>query len=806
MFLRGRLLFVVATIALFVGFVAVSCLDATTYYVDPLVGNDANSGLLQSRPWKNLPGTYRQDNTGPLTGLGWVHLQAGDTIKIRSGRTIRNRVRIDGSWYANGSLDAPITVMRDTTWGTGAVTFDGSSQTFGAWESMILVASRDYIRFDGVAANGIVVQNARGRGFQATGTSESNKMVGLSVKNMKLYNNLAFNVVLQRCDSFSFENIDIDGHQRDTDLSGGFMIGDDTWGCSNGKLLNCSSYNHGNTPGTQAGGTNARIGFWLTNSTNVTYEKCTAYNNEGAGFDVGVVGNPPSAITNNIKYVNCEAYNNSNGFGSNLDDISGTARVWYVNCISRNNSGAGWMIYDGISSYVYNCLSAGNTWGIYTDAPAYANRDTVVDVRNTIFYRNSKTNATGDTWDLWTHRTEDLHLTSDYNHFEQGTQATCAAWNGGVEYDIYYYNTTDAPGSAQRNWYKNHGLDAHSLCTVDGEYARFVNAAGFDFRLTPESSLIGKGTVINDAAIPEVALDRDGNARPANGPWDIGPYQTAPAECTFSLIPTSASFTASAGTGTINVTASAGSCAWTAVSNDVWITITSGGSGTGSGQVNYSVAQNTGAARTGTITIGGQTFTVNQAAFTCSYSISPQSQSFTAAGGTGSVAVTATTGCAWTAASNNAWVTITSGASGTGNGTVGYSVDENAGATRSGTMTVAALTFTVNQSGTTPPRISASPTSINYGYVRRGRSRSSTITVSNSGGSTLAVSSVAISGSSSADFRQTNNCSSVLPGASCSITATFAPTRSGTRTATLSISSNDPAAPTTTVSLRGIGY
>ncbi len=721
MLLRNRMLpLVLAMIALFVG-PAVSCLDATTYYVDPVAGNDAYSGLLQSRPWKNLPGSYRLDNTGPLTGSGWVHLQPGDTIRIRSGRTIRNRVRIDGSWYANGTADAPITVMRDTTWGVGAVTFDGSRQTFGEWESMILVSSRNYIRFDGVAANGIVVQNARARGFQATGTDERDKMVGLNVRNMKFYNNLAFNVVLQRCDSFYFENIDIDGHQRDTELSGGFMIGDDTWGCSNGRLVNCTSYNHGNTPGTQGGGTNARIGFWLTNSSNVTYENCTAYSNEGRGYDVGVVGSPPSAMTDNIKYINCTAYNNSDGFGSNLDDITGTARVWYVNCISRNNSGAGWMIYNGISSSVYNCLSAGNTWGIYTDAPAYADRNTVVNVRNTIFYRNSKTNASGDTWDLWTHRVADLHLTSDYNHFEQGTQATCTAWNGAEEFDIYYYNTTDAPGSTQRNWYKNHGFDAHSLCSVDGKYARFVNAAGLDFRLTPESSLIGKGTVINDPTIPEVAKDRDGNSRPPGGPWDIGPYQTAPAQCTFSLSPTGASFGVSGGTGSVDVTASAGSCAWTAVSNDGWIAIASGTGGTGSGTVDYSVEPNTGVAR-------------------------------------------------------------------------------------NGTMTIAAATFTVNQSGTAPPRIAVSPTSINYGYVRRNRSKSSAITVSNTGGSPLTVGSIAIGGSSKADFRQTNNCSSVAPGGSCSITATFSPARSGTRTATLSVSSDDPAAPATAVSLRGIGY
>ena len=56
-------------------------------------------------------------------------------------------------------------------------------------------------------------------------------------------------------------------------------------------------------------------------------------------------------------------------------------------------------------------------------------------------------------------------------------------------------------------------------------------------------------------------------------------------------------------------------CVWTAAvnNNTGWINITSGSSGTGSGTVSYSVAVNTSKApRTGTMTIGGRTFTVMQ--------------------------------------------------------------------------------------------------------------------------------------------------------------------------------------------------
>jgi hypothetical protein len=83
----------------------------------------------------------------------------------------------------------------------------------------------------------------------------------------------------------------------------------------------------------------------------------------------------------------------------------------------------------------------------------------------------------------------------------------------------------------------------------------------------------------------------------------------------------------------------------------------------------------------------------------CTYSINPTTASFGAAGGTGSVAVTAGIGCPWTATSNAAWIAVTGGASGSGNGTVGYSVApfSERRRKRSGTLTIAGQTFTVKQ-------------------------------------------------------------------------------------------------------------
>ncbi len=171
--------------------------------------------------------------------------------------------------------------------------------------------------------------------------------------------------------------------------------------------------------------------------------------------------------------------------------------------------------------------------------------------------------------------------------------------------------------------------------------------------------------------------------------------------CDDSIDPTNASHPASGGSGDVSVT-SGSWCDWTAVANDGWIHVTSGSPGTGNGRVGYSVDVNSGAARQGTVTIAGKTFTLNQAAASCGYSINPTSASYSANGGAGNVTATAGSWCDWTATSNDAWVHVTSGSSGTGSGTVGYSVDVNTGAARVGTVTIADQTFTVDQAASAP--------------------------------------------------------------------------------------------------------
>jgi hypothetical protein len=95
-----------------------------------------------------------------------------------------------------------------------------------------------------------------------------------------------------------------------------------------------------------------------------------------------------------------------------------------------------------------------------------------------------------------------------------------------------------------------------------------------------------------------------------------------------------------------------------------------------------------------------------QFATTCVEPLSAERESFESVGGTGSLNVSAASGCRWRAVSYADWISITSGDIKDGSGTVSYSVSPNrSGPPRVGTVGIAARFFTVTQAGV-PLRIS----------------------------------------------------------------------------------------------------
>jgi (2Fe-2S) ferredoxin len=200
-----------------------------------------------------------------------------------------------------------------------------------------------------------------------------------------------------------------------------------------------------------------------------------------------------------------------------------------------------------------------------------------------------------------------------------------------------------------------------------------------------------------------VVDDTGENAGAITGGWNLD-IKTSVNACLFSLDPIAASFPNTGGAGDFDITIPAG-CGWTATINNSFISFSSTPSntisGTGSGTVNYNVAENFGAARTGLITVtdgfNPRTFQIQQGSG-CPFSLAQTNLNFSSNGGSGNVSVTAGAGCVWNGATNANWIQITS-QNQTGNGNLTFNVLPNTtGAARSANITVGARTLTVNQS------------------------------------------------------------------------------------------------------------
>ena len=153
----------------------------------------------------------------------------------------------------------------------------------------------------------------------------------------------------------------------------------------------------------------------------------------------------------------------------------------------------------------------------------------------------------------------------------------------------------------------------------------------------------------------------------------------------------------SGGSGQVNVDAS-DDCSWTAISNASFITIDAGTSGTGAGTINFTVAANSGAPRTGAIEVADQILTVNQDSG-CSYTIDPTSIQFKWKGGPAAITIQETGACTWTAVPDSSWITINSGGTGSSSDAVSISVERNSdkSTSRVGHVIVAGITVTITQ-------------------------------------------------------------------------------------------------------------
>jgi hypothetical protein len=158
---------------------------------------------------------------------------------------------------------------------------------------------------------------------------------------------------------------------------------------------------------------------------------------------------------------------------------------------------------------------------------------------------------------------------------------------------------------------------------------------------------------------------------------------------------------------------------------------------------------------------------------------------------------------------NNCGTSLAAGAKCTINITFTPSASGSRSATLSVTDSANYHPQTVGLSGTGTSTVAAaslSPTSLTFGSESlRNASPAQTITLANTGGAALSITSLGVAGASASSFVQNNNCgSSVAVGSHCTITVTFKPSAGGAATATLSVADNASGSPQT-VSLSGTG-
>jgi len=218
--------------------------------------------------------------------------------------------------------------------------------------------------------------------------------------------------------------------------------------------------------------------------------------------------------------------------------------------------------------------------------------------------------------------------------------------------------------------------DAHWITIAEGRQGRGNGAVAFHVEAAGPVPRTGTLTIARQVVLIEQ-----------------GPSEAT--DCRYSIGTTALSVGSSGGSRDVPVSTSAG-CAWTAESHAAWITITSGPTGTGPGVVRFRVTATDGPSRTGLVRIAGSVVTVEQSPG-CASEVEPSAVSVPVAGGPGAISVRAGGGCGWSASTNTPWISITSGAKGSGDGRVEFTVAANSGPARAGSLEIAGRTVAVTQ-------------------------------------------------------------------------------------------------------------
>ena len=113
-------------IFLMISILFISCISATTYYIDYETGLDSNDGLTTSSAWKHCPG-----DSNAIGNPASVTLQTGDDLIFKGGVRYKGEIVIDGR-FETGTPGSPITFKGDE-WESEKAILEGGDEITGSW-------------------------------------------------------------------------------------------------------------------------------------------------------------------------------------------------------------------------------------------------------------------------------------------------------------------------------------------------------------------------------------------------------------------------------------------------------------------------------------------------------------------------------------------------------------------------------------------------------------------------------------------------------------------------------------------------
>ncbi|RJP16034.1 MAG: hypothetical protein C4520_18620 [Candidatus Abyssobacteria bacterium SURF_5] len=295
-------------------------------------------------------------------------------------------------------------------------------------------------------------------------------------------------------------------------------------------------------------------GIDCINGSNVTVTNSILWDNSGTGSQIGIAGwDNPSSVT--VRY--SDVMGGSGGVHIDPPDwCPDCALYWEAGNIDANPQFAGVGNYHLLASSP--CIDAGTAAG----AP-------------------------------------DEDIEEDLRPFAAGFDMGSDEYVGDCEYSVSPMSQTFGPdgGDGVIDVTTDDWCDWNAISNADWIHITWGSGGG------------GNGTVYYSVSSNPSTSPRLGSINVEDQSF---PIQQEALTCSYSISPEFTSFDPFGGPGSVSVIAP-GDCDWSAQSNSSWIVVTSGGSGTGNGMVNYNVSANyTGRTRNGTITIATNTFTVTQ--------------------------------------------------------------------------------------------------------------------------------------------------------------------------------------------------